>query len=56
MNFKVEDIQKHDKLVREKFSTARMIKHGQCLTWWDGYRIVATLKIVAEKLIFKFGD
>lgn len=54
MNLKAEDIQKYDKIVREKYPMVRMIKRGNHLTFWDGYHIVATLEIIAEKLVFKF--
>ena len=57
MNLKVEDIQKYDKLVREKYPTAQMKKVADdFLTWTSDYVIVAKVRTVKGKVIFKFEE
>ena len=57
MNLTVEQIQKYDKIVREKFQTAVMKKISPIsLTWTDSYRIVASIRVVKGKVVFKFEE
>ena len=55
MNLTVELVQKYDKIVREKYPVAQMRKISpSSLTWTDEGVIVATLKTLENKELFKW--
>ena len=55
MNLKIEDIEKHDIIVRKKYPTAKMQKVGRnSLIWLSEYGMVASLKVIMNNVVFKF--
>ena len=55
MNLTVENIQKYDKIVREKYPVAQMRKISPFeLTWANEGVIIAILKVLDDKALFKW--